>query len=117
MADSNRNVQGIVIAELDKQMLNIIDCSNKIKAIFSKIDDQVSIMKTHYSCSAANMFFQKYEEINENYSIIVENLLSYNADLMTLKKSYASTYSDLTQKLQSSTAKLTAGIDEYKEKR
>lgn len=109
--------QGIVTAELDKQMLKIIDCCNEIKAIFNKLDDQMSILKTHYSCSAADILFKQYEEYNENFSIIVEDLLSYNADLMALKKSYALNMDDLTQKLKSKAAMLSAEVDKYKEKR
>lgn len=117
MADIDKNVKGIVVAELDKHMLDIIECSNKIKAIFNKIDDQMEILKTHYSCSGASTLYRQYEEFNENYPIIVENLLSYNTDLMTLKKSYASSFSELSNKIKSDAAMLTADIDKYKEKR
>lgn len=109
--------QGIVIAELDKQMLNIIDCCNDIKAIFNKMDDQIAVLKTHYSCSAADILYKQYEDYNENFAIIVEDLLSYNADLMALKKSYALNVDVLTQELRSKAAMLSAGIDKYKEKR
>ena len=107
----------IVEEEINKHMINIIDCSNKVKSILSKIDDQMSILKNHYSCSAASSLYRRYEEFNENYEIIVQSLLSYNTDLMTLKKSYTSTVSNLTQNLQSKAAQLVAGIEKYKEKR
>ena len=107
----------IVESEINKHMMDIIDCSNKVKSILNKIDDQMTMLKKHYSCSAADALFRQYEEYIENYEIVVNNLLSYNTDLMSLKKSYASTFSDLTQKLKSDAAKLTAGIDKYKEKR
>lgn len=109
--------QGIIIAELDKHMLNIMDCSDKVKSIFNKIDDQMAILMTHYSCSAANTLFRQYEEFNENFAIIVENLLSYKSDLLALKKSYALVSSEITDQLKSKAAMLTAGLDKYKEKR
>ena len=108
---------GIVVSELDKHMLNIIDCCNEIKTIFNKLDDQIAVLKTHYSCSAANVLYKQYENYNENYALIVEDLLSYNADLMALKKSYALNSDNLTQNLKSKSALLSAGIDKYKEKR
>lgn len=117
MAVGDKGTIFIVEEELNKHMNDIIDCSNQVKSILSKIDDKMSFLKTHYACSAANTLYKQYEEFNENYQIVVENLLSYKDDLMTLKKSYSSTFSDLTQKLQSEAAKLTAGIDKYKEKR
>lgn len=117
MAIGDNGTIFIVESEINKHMMDIIDCSNKVKSILSKIDDQMNILKSHYSCSAADALFRQYEEFNENYEIVVNNLLSYNTDLMFLKKSYASISSDLTQKLQSKAASLTAGIDKYKEKR
>lgn len=117
MAIGGNNTISLVESEVNKYMLDIIDCSNKIKAILSKIDNQMQILRTHYSCSAADSLFRQYEEFNENYEIVVNNLLSYNTDLMSLKKSYASISSDLTQKLMSDAAKLSATVDKYKEKR
>ena len=101
MAVGDKGTILIVEEELNNHMNDIIDCSNQVKAILSKIDDKMSLLKTHYACSAANTLYKQYEEFNENYQIIVDNLLSYKDDLMTLKKSYTSTFSDLTQKLQS----------------
>ena len=117
MATCDNGTIFIVEEEINKHMLNIVDCSNKVKAILSKIDDQMAMLRNHYSCSAADTLYKQYEEFNENYAIVVANLLSYNSDLMTLKKSYSSLSSDLTQKLQSEAAKLVAEIDKYKEKR
>lgn len=117
MAIGDNGTIFIVESEINKHMMDIIDCGNKVKAILSKIDDQMNILKKHYSCSAADALFRQYEEFNENYEIVVNNLLSYNSDLMFLKKSYASISSDLTQKLKSDAARLTASIDKYKEKR
>lgn len=119
MFDSGMNIKGLVISELDKHLLAIVDSTNNIKAIFNKIDDQMTNLKNFYSCSSATALFNKYEDFNEDYTVIIDNLMSYYTDLMTLKKSYASTFGDLTQNLKSSAAKLTAEIDgyKYKEKR
>lgn len=115
---SNNDVIAINSAELDKQMLNIIDCSNKIRAIFNKIDDQMALLKTYYDSPSAAVLYKQYEEFNENYSIIVENILSYNSDLMSLKKRYASSFGDLAQKMATEAAKITAsGANKYIEKR
>ena len=81
------------------------------------MDYQIAVLKTHYSCSAADILYKQYEDYNENFPIIVEDLLSYNADLMALKKSYALNVDVLTQELRSKAAAITAGIDKYKEKR
>lgn len=116
MFDSGENIKGLVISELDKHLLAIVDSTNNIKAIFNKIDDQMINLKKFYTCSSATALYNKYENFNDDYAVIIDNLMSYYTDLMTLKKSYASTFGDLTQNLRSSAAKLTAGIDEYKYK-
>lgn len=107
----------VVESEINKHMMNIMDTSSKIKSILSKIDDQMANLKAHYECSAANKLYAQYEQFKENHAIIVDNILSYNTDFMLLKKNYASTVSDLTQKLQMGTAKLTDGLKYYKEER
>lgn len=118
MANNGTDIIAINSAEIDKHMLSIIDCSNKVKAIFNKIDDQIALLKTYYSCSGASALYKQYEEFNENYAIIVDNLLSYNSDLMSLKKKYGSTFGDLAQKIKSEAAKISvANVDKYKEKR
>lgn len=114
----NNDVIAINSVELDKQMLNIIDCSNKIRAIFNKIDDQIALLKSDYDSPSAAVLYRQYEEFNENYAIIVENILSYNSDLMSLKKKYASTLGDLAQRMATEAAKITAsGANKYTEKR
>ncbi len=116
--NNNDAVVALNEAEIDKQMLDIIDCSNKIKTIFNKIDDLVEKLKTDYACESASTLYKKYEEFNDNYSIIVNNILSYNADLMSLKKKYTSTLDDLTQQIKSETVRLEASnTGGYKEER
>ena len=107
----------VVESEINKHMMNIMDSSSKIKAILSKIDDQMANLKSYYSCAAANKLYSQYEQFNDNYAIIVDNILSYNKDLMSLKKSCQATVSELTQKLQIGTARLTDGVKFSKEER
>lgn len=105
-------------AELNELMLSIIDSSNKIKAIFNKTDAQFDRLKSYYSCTSASTLFNKYDEFNENYKIIVDNILSYNEDLRALKKKYCSSLDDLTEKIDMDTLALLAdGPKIYKEKR
>ncbi len=115
---SNNDVIAINTAELDKYMLNIIECSNKIKAIFNKIDDEVERLKTCYSCSSASVLYKQYANFNDNYDIIVNNIMSYNTDLMSLKKRYSSALDNLTQKITAEAARLSDAVSvEYKEER
>lgn len=115
---NNNGIVAINEAEIDKKMLDVIDCSNKIKTIFNKIDDAVDRLKTYYKCSSANILYNQYEQLNDNYSVIVNNILSYNSDLVSLKKKYKAALGDLSQKINVAAANMEASrADYYKEGR
>ena len=116
--NNNNDVFALNEAVIDNYMLDIIECSNKVKAIFNKIDDLVEKLKTNYVCESATTLFKQYDDFNDNYSIVVNNILSYNTDLMSLKKKYVSALNDLTQKMKSEAVRLQADkTDGYKEER
>ena len=114
----NNDLVALNETAVDNIMLDVIEYSNKIKIIFNKIDDLVEQLKAEYVCSSATIFYKQYEELNDNYSVIVNNILSYNNDLMSLKKRYVSTLGDLTQQIKSETVLLEASnTGGYKEER
>ena len=102
----NNQTIALNVAEVDKYMLDILDCSNKVKTLFNKIDDEIAKVKQHYSCSAADVLYRQYEEFNDNYKTVVANILSYSSDLKSLKKTYLNTMSDLSQELRKDAADL-----------
>lgn len=116
--NNNEGIISLNEKELNTLMLSVIDSSNKIKSIFNKIDGQFDMLKSVYSCTSATALFKKYEDFNDNFKVIVENILSYNEDLRSLKKKYISTLDDLTEKIDKDTLALLAGGPEiYKERR
>ena len=74
--------------EVDKIMLDIIECSNKVRTIFNKIDDVFERVNSIYKCTSATTLYNRYNQLNDNYSIIINSILSYNTDLLNLKKKY-----------------------------
>ena len=66
MAIGGNNTISLVESEVNKYMLDIIDCSNKVKAIFNKVDDLVTKLKGNYACESANTLYKQYEEFNDN---------------------------------------------------
>ena len=115
---ANNDIIAINEAEINKIMLEIIDCSNKVKSIFNSIDDQVEKLKANYSCSSATTLYKQYENFNDNYPIIVNNILSYNEDLTALKKKYITNFGDLSEKIRAKASKIEASNDGgYKERR
>lgn len=113
----DNNIVAIVEAEVDKKMLDVIDCSNKVKAIFNKIDDAIENLKSNYQCDAATVLYNQYEQFNDSYPVIVSNILSYNSDLMTLKKRYTSAIDDLSSDVKTNATRLEASAQSYKEER
>lgn len=114
----NNSVIAINEAELEKYMLDVIDCSNKIKLIFNKIDNLMETVKTHYVCSSSNILYSQYKQLSANYSIIIDNILSYNSDLLSLKKKYITTLDSLAENIKMEGMRLEAnGPVAYKEER
>lgn len=106
----------INVNEINKLMLEIIDCSNNIKVIFNKITDLVSETKSYYNCSSATLLRNKYSQFSDNYNVIIKNIMSYNKDLSNLKKKYAVNMEDLSYKIKRDASNLSAP-QEYKEGR
>ena len=116
MNDNSKTI-AIVESEIDKKMLDVIDCSNKVKSIFNKIDDAIEKLKSEYQCAAASTLYNQYEQFNDSYSVIVNNILSYNSDLMALKRRYATSIDDLSSEINVAAARMEAGAHAYKEER
>lgn len=104
--------------ELNELMISIIESSNNIKTIFNKIDDQFDRLKSCYLCTSSSTLLSKYKDFNDNFHIVINNILSYNDDLRALKKKYVSTLDDLTKKLdRDALVLLSDGPKKYEEKR
>lgn len=116
--NTNNSVVAINEAEIDKCMLDVIECSNKIKSLFNKIDNLMETAKAHYVCSSSNILYSQYKQLSANYSTIIDNILSYNSDLLSLKRKYQTSFDDLTQNIKMETMRLEAnGSTAYKEER
>jgi len=115
--NDNLNTISITISQVDKKMLEVIDCSNKIKAILNKADDAIEKLKTSYQCAGASALYSQYELFNDGHSVIVDNILSYNLDLMSLKKKYASSVDDLSKNISAAAVRLESSATVYKEER
>lgn len=106
----------INVNEVNKLMLEIIDCANNTKVIFNKITDLVFETKSYYDCSSGNILRNKYAQFSNNYNVIINNIMSYNRDLLALKKKYALNMEDLSEEIQKATSRID-GPQEYKERR
>lgn len=109
-------VIAINVNEINKLMLDIIDCANDVKVIFNKITDLVSETKSYYDCGSAVLLRNKYSQFSSNYNRIINSIKSYNTDLSNLKKKYAVNMEDLSYNIKKDASRLDRP-EEYKERR
>lgn len=106
----------INVNEINKLMLDVIDCANNVKIIFNKINDLVSETKSYYDCTSANTLRNKYSQFNNNYNRIINSIKSYNTDFSNLKRKYAINMEDLSYEIRKDASRLDRP-EEYKERR
>lgn len=105
----NNNIIGINVTELNKLMLEIADISSNINIIFNKINELVEETKSYYVCSTASVMRNKYAMFNDNFRIIINNIMTYNKDLVMLKKKYDQGMDNLSQDIRKNTAIIKSG--------
>ena len=105
----NNNIIGINVTELNKLMLEIADISSNINILFNKINELVEETKSYYVCSTASVMRNKYAMFNDNFRIIVNNIMTYNKDLAMLKKKYDQGKDNLSQDIRKNTAIIKSG--------
>ena len=113
----NNNVIAINVEEIDKLMLEITDISSNINIIFNKINELVDETKSYYVCSTASVMRNKYAMFNDNFRIIVNNIMSYNKDLAMLKKKYDQGMDNLSTQINKDASAIQGSVVEYKEGR
>lgn len=106
----------INVNEINKLMIDIIDCANDVKIIFNKISDLVAETKSYYQCTSATVLRNKYSLFNDNCNKIVNSIKSYNTDLSNLKKKYAANMENLSYNIRKDTSRIDCPT-EYKERR
>ena len=99
---------------INKLILEIGDYSEKIKLTFNKINDLMDDAKISYKCSSATKVFNRYSEFNDNYNIIVKNILSYQTDLINLKRKFKSNVSEISQNIRKDSTSVNTNVG-YKE--
>ena len=113
----NNNVFAINVPEINKLMIEIADISSNINIIFNKINELVDETKAYYTCSAASVMRNKYTMFNDNFRVIVNNIMSYNRDLAALKKKYDQGMDNLSIQIKKDITTLDSNGVEYKERR
>ena len=73
---------------IDKVMSDILDYADKANKILNQISDLIEDTSTYFACESGDKFREQYAMMQVGITTINKNILSYNADLMNVKKNY-----------------------------
>lgn len=86
----NTDSRGISYANIDKLMMDIIDYAERSNKILNNIQLLVNDTANYFVCDSGKLYRKKFNEYFNEASTVNKNILSYNEDLMTVKKRYNS---------------------------
>ena len=79
---------GISIEGIDKLMSDILEYADKSNRILNQISDLVSETTNYFSCESGDKFRDQFSMLSLGNPTVNKNLLSYDEDLMSVKKNY-----------------------------
>lgn len=82
------NYNGISLDGIDKLMTDILDYAEKSNRILNQITDIVSDTTNYFQCESGDKFRDQFSMLKVGNASINKNILSYNDDLMNVKKNY-----------------------------
>ena len=74
----------------DKLMSDIIDYADKSNKTLNQISDFISETSTYFVCESGDKFRDQFSMLKIGNATINKNILSYNEDLMNVKRNYQS---------------------------
>lgn len=81
----NDNLQAAVNeANMSSLTFEILDYSDRIMEIFSKIDTRMDNLSRYYQGDSYNELANYYNDLKNNYDAITSNIINYSNDLVTL---------------------------------
>lgn len=113
---SNKDWNGISETGIDKLMMDIIDYAEKMNQILNNISNLVEDTKEFYDCDSGEKFRNRYGELQQSFSTVNKNILSYNTDLLNVKLDYLNREVYLTENLNKSSSTVISRIGNGGEK-
>ena len=96
---SANDVSGINEQTIDNIMLKELDCRDRLKNIFSRMEETIATTSQYYDCDSGNALRAKFAEIQRNFEIVLANLESYNTELAKVKTNFKEFTSNLSAKV------------------
>ncbi len=79
---------GISVDGMDKLMTDILDYADKCNKTLNQISDLVEDTSTYFICESGDKFRDQFSMLKVGNATINKNILSYNEDLMNVKRDY-----------------------------
>ncbi len=97
---------GINSATIDKLALDIYNYAERINRTLNEIANIVDQTRNIYSCTAANNYRNKFNNIRANFNVVNKNIQSYAEDIIKLKAKYSIIDINSTQIVKKATVKM-----------
>lgn len=97
---------GVNIDGIDKLILDIYNYAEKINNTLTQISNVVEDTKNNYNSNNSIEFINKFKNLEDCFSVVNANIISYADDLIKLKNKYQILDEDLTQKVKLSISKI-----------
>ena len=104
--DDSKISSGISVANINTMMTEVIDYATKLRSKFNRIDDIVNDTVNYYDDKNASSFRNKYSLFRSDLDTLIDNIMSYNTDLITLKSKYKSNVSTISDQIKKDTTEI-----------
>ncbi|MFI3260580.1 MAG: hypothetical protein R3Y13_02585 [bacterium] len=83
------------VNEMDQVISYIGERKDNLSLLFSKIDSSMSDIEKANTSSNITTLINRYNELKSNYNIILDNIDTYNTDLLNVIKNFESTQQEV----------------------
>lgn len=106
-----QNVVGVNEQVIDKLILDIYDYADRANIILNSIEDIIDNVPSYYVDSCSNNFRYNYEQLRQNFPIVVNNIKSYASDLVKVKNSFINNNDAASQLVRKKTTEVEEEIE------
>ena len=93
--------------ELNRLILDINDFTIKVKKIFDEMESTIDGINSYCNCDFATRYKKSFNIFKLNFTIMVNNLLTYKKDMQNLKFRFSSQESILSNVLNDEAKKVS----------
>lgn len=99
--------------KIDSCILEMTSYIERIKTVFSRIDDVMNRTEKFYRCENADSIRNKYSLFRDNYNVIVMNFMGYVDELKAVKLGFGKFNDELSAKISKTALELEGQHNRY----